>query len=827
MAEKSSWFVDVLLPLPLKDTYTYSITADQKNTAKPGCRVTVQFGRKKLYTALIVNIHQDVPQGFAVKEIITVIDDDPVVNPVQLKLWKWISDYYLCKQGEVMKAALPSGLKLESESRVYLKTAHYPENELTDNEQLVRNLLLNYNTISISKLTTLSEKKDLIPVIKSLTEKGLVIIEEHLKEGYKPKIVPFVYHTFDLKDEALIGELFNRLEKAPKQLEAMMTYLSLSKAFNKDAPAEIEKSFLIEKGAPPAALTALIRKGLLKITDREVGRINEKPGEIREKAGLNNAQEKAFQEINKHFFDKDVVLLHGVTSSGKTEIYIHLISEQIATGKQVLYLLPEIALTTQIITRLKTVFGNKVGVYHSKFSDHERVEVWNNLSGHLKTGQEKYKIILGVRSSIFLPFNNLGLIIVDEEHENTYKQFDPAPRYHARDTAIVLASLHHAKTLLGTATPSLESYFNIETGKYALVNLNERYLNLEMPDIKVADVREARKKKQMQSLFTPLLLNSISNALENKEQVILFQNRRGFSPYLECDICGWIPVCNHCDVSLTYHKNMNRLICHYCGYTMKNPKTCHSCGGTSLLTKGFGTEKIEDEITIFFPGKKIARLDLDSARSRKAYEQIISGFESGEIDILIGTQMISKGLDFNNVKVVGILNADNMLNFPDFRSHERSFQLMAQVSGRAGRKNSKGLVIIQTSERKHPIIHYVVDNDYNGMFVNQLNERKQFKYPPFYRLIEIVLKHKKNAVLDRASEKLGDMLKKEFGNRVMGPEFPLINRIQDYYLKRILIKLEKNSSIGEKKQRLTEITETLLSTHEFNNLQINIDVDPM
>ncbi len=826
MPEKNR-FADVLLPLPLPGVFTYSITEEQHKMIAPGCRVAVQFGRKKLYTGVVVKVHGNKPEAFAVKDILSAIDDKPVVNSLQLKLWDWISEYYMCFPGDVVKAALPAGLKLESETRVFPKDVPDYKIRLDEFERSVFEALLKYNDLSIQRLTSLFHRKDLLTVVKSMAEKGIVILEEHLHGGYIPKKETFIRQSFDSNDPGILEGIFKELDRSPKQLESLMVYLALVKKYGVNSTVGIEKGELLRQGATSQTIQAIIKKGFLTSETREVGRIPGQSLKINEPTQLNNAQTNALREIKEQFTGKNAILLHGVTSSGKTEIYIHLIREQIEMNKQVLYLLPEIALTTQIIVRLKSVFGNKVGVYHSKFTDHERVEVWKNLLGDVKPDQEQYQVILGVRSSVFLPFSNLGLIIVDEEHENTYKQFDPAPRYHARDTAIILASLHRAKTLLGSATPSLESYQNAITGKYALVELNERYLNLEMPEIKVADVREARKKKQMQSIFTPMLLNSIEKALDNHEQVILFQNRRGFSPYLECDICGWIPVCIHCDVSLTYHKKSNRLICHYCGYSVKNPKSCQHCGGVSLLTRGFGTEKVEDELAILFPGTRIARLDLDSARNRKSYEEIISGFETGRISILVGTQMVSKGLDFNNVKVVGILNADNMLHFPDFRSYERSYQLMSQVSGRAGRRYSKGLVIIQTSDRENTIIRNVVNNDYLGMFRTQLEERRQFKYPPFYRLIEITLKHKNPGVLERASGTLAKRLKTESGLHVIGPEFPLISRIHDYTLKRILIKLPKNHDNATRKKRLSDAGNDLLSGHDFHDLHINFDVDPM
>ncbi len=820
-------FVDVILPLPLGSAFIYKITDEQYKRLKPGFRVTVQFGKRKCYTALVINIHNEEPEDFEVKNIISILDEKPIVTRLQLDFWNWISTYYMCTVGEVYKAALPSGLKLESETRVFAK----PEAEscrLNETEQLIQNILEKNNNLTISKLNSFIGKKDIMPILKSMIDKGIIVLEERLKDKYKPKKKSFIRFSFDYQNQEIINSVFSDLERVPKQLHVFMAYLNMSKALQKESLVDVGKSELLKNSNCSASvLTTLIKKKIFEVYEKEISRLGTGLGKYQGKASLNSFQEKAYEAIKSKFLNKDVVMLHGVTSSGKTEIYIHLINEQINKKKQVLYLLPEIALTTQIINRLKSVFGNKVGVYHSKFSDSERVEIWNSVLGLPGDKKEKYQVILGVRSSVFLPFTNLGLVIIDEEHENTYKQFDPAPRYNARDAGIYLAILHKAKVLLGTATPSMESYYNVITGKYEIVELSERYLNLEMPEIKIVDVKDARRKKQMQSLFTPLMLNSISKALEQNEQIILFQNRRGFSPYLECDICNWIPFCKHCDVSLTYHKHFNQLICHYCGYTITNPKTCHSCGGASLLTRGFGTEKIEDEIALIFPGAKIARMDLDSTRSRKSYERIITDFETGAIDILIGTQMISKGLDFNNVKVVGIINADNMLNYPDFRSHERSFQLMAQVSGRAGRKKGRGLVIIQTSDPENQVIRNVVKHDYKTFFNNQLAERKKFKYPPFFRLIEITLKHKKTGVLDKASDAFAVLLKNQFATRVIGPEFPLINKIQGMNLKSILIKFEKDKSITQNKNKIKHLLEELFSTHDFHSLQVNIDVDPM
>ncbi|HJX71160.1 MAG TPA: primosomal protein N', partial [Bacteroidales bacterium] len=664
--------------------------------------------------------------------------------------------------------------------------------------------------------------------IKSMLEKGVIAAEERLKESYKPKYKTYIRLTSTFKKKDSLDELMNKLECFPKQMSLLLKYFELSKIFTGRALVEVEKADLLKKAATSYTVMALfIKKRIFETYQKEVGRLSDKFSGQQKKMKLNASQRGVFEEIIKKFREKNVVLLHGVSSSGKTEIYIHLIADQLAKNKQVLYLLPEISLTIQIISRLKNVFGEKVGVYHSKFNSSERVEIYNNLNGILKPGQSQYQVILGVRSSVFLPFKNLGLIIVDEEHENTYKQYDPAPRYHARDAAIILANIHDARVILGTATPSLESYYNAQKEKYGLVELKERYLNLEMPEIKVVDLKEARKRKEMQSHFSPLLVSSIAEALDNKEQIILFQNRRGFSTYLECNICGWVPVCKHCDVSLTYHKQYNRLVCHYCGHTVNNLKTCQSCNSTSLLTRGFGTEKIEEEVSIMFPSKKVARLDLDNARKRDSYHSIISDFETGRIDILVGTQMISKSLDFGNVKVVGILDTDHMLNYPDFRSYERSYQLMAQVAGRAGRKNGRGIVIIQTTDPKNPIIRSVAKNDYKLMYYGQLDERKKFSYPPFCRLIDITLKHTKISILDKASDELATMLKSLPEVVTIGPEFPLISKIRNVNLKNILLKLKKDSHLSKNKIQIKKYIDDILSNHSYFNLKITVDVDPM
>ncbi len=821
-------FVDVLLPLPLPNLYTYKVDkSDHNKNITKGARVCVQFGRKKLYSALIVNIHNTPPKNYETKTILCLLDEKPVVNEIQLTFWDWISGYYMCTRGEVYKAAVPSGLKLESETSII-----YGEKEVTDKltplENRVLDLLEKEKTMTIKDISSATGRENMVPCIKSLYEKDYVALEERLKSGFRAKTEKVAFLNEKYSEDSVLHELFDSLERAPKQLKIVMSYLAMVQYPGKQQAPVVKTSDLLKKaGASSSALKALADKEIFYIREKETGRLTVADNTLQAHSVLNTSQKKACKNIVNHFKTRHVVLLHGVTSSGKTEIYIKLIREQLDKGKQVLYLLPEIALTAQIVRRLQSVFGNLVGVYHSKYNDAERVEIWYNLMGKHVAGQARYSIILGVRSSVFLPFDNLGMIIVDEEHENTYKQFDPAPRYHARDAAIMLASLHKAKVLLGTATPSLESYFNAKNDKYGLVELNERFLDLKLPAIQIINIKEARRKKQMKSIFSPQLIDNIENALSNGEQVILFQNRRGFAPYLECRQCGMVPRCRHCDVSLTYHKQHHQLVCHYCGYTLRGPFTCEACGSTDFRMMGFGTEKIEDETSLFFPEAKIARMDLDSTRSRKSYERIISDFENGNTDILIGTQMISKGLDFNNVKVVGILNADNMLNFPDFRSHERAYQLMAQVSGRAGRKKEKGTVIIQTSDPNHYIIKNVLDNDYTAMFNNQLEERKTFSYPPVFRLIRINVKHRQYETVEQGADLLAQKLRSVLGNRVVGPEYPLINRIQNKYIKTLLLKLEKTKSISWAKQQTIEKIAGITSQPEFKSLIIIPDVDPM
>ncbi|MGD2034848.1 MAG: primosomal protein N', partial [Bacteroidales bacterium] len=765
------------------------------------------------------------PEGFRISSLLSLLDEVPVVSNRQIEFWEWIADYYMCSPGEVYRAALPSGLKLESETKIFSKEPGTLPGLLTESENRLLDIVDNEQGITLHKLSSLLGRKDVMPIVKGLIEKDIITLEESLKKGYKPKLIDFIELNEMYREEANLNELLVSMEKkAPKQTALLLQLLHLSR----EKQTEVPKNILLKSsGTTHATLNSLIAKGVLKINTRETSRLQSKEITTRQLFKLNEKQAIAFRQIKNQFEHKDVVLLHGVTSSGKTEIYMHLITEQLEKGKQVLYLLPEIALTAQIIQRLTNVFGNKVGIYHSKFSDDERVEVYQNLIGIRKLNSPEYQVILGVRSSVFLPFSNLGLVIVDEEHENTYKQFDPAPRYNARDAAVVLAGMHGGKVLMGTATPSFESYMNAMTNRYGLTELHDRYMDIKLPEIMVTDIRKAGRQKKMHSHFSHQLIESMTEALANKEQIILFQNRRGFSPYIECNACGWVPYCRHCDVSLTYHKKSNKLKCHYCGYAILTPENCHSCGSADIRTRGFGTEKIEDDVALIFPDAKVKRMDLDTARTRRSHEKIIGDFENRRIDILIGTQMISKGLDFNHVKIVGILNADNMLHFPDFRSYERSYQLMAQVSGRAGRKNEQGKVIIQTGDPENVVIKYVVQNDYKGFFEQQLPERKNFNYPPYVRLIKLTLRHRKQEILSRAADLLANDLRKLLANRIVGPEFPLINRLFNQYQKCILVKIERDNLFSQRRRMMRQAIDGITNNKTFKGLQIIPDVDPL
>ncbi len=832
-------YVKVILPLAVKELYTYSVPAEFTDICKVGSRTIVQFGKTKFYTAIIESVYKNLALPYETKDVLVVVDNTPTVSKHQLEFWKWIASYYMCTLGEVFKAALPSGLKIESRTTYVLnadKFANFRQNKtsLNADEETILSVLEKKNKLRPEQMKSKTEQKALIKTLNSLLKKGLIQTEQQILSKYKHRKEQFIRLHENLHAEEAINNAIAELKRAPKQLEVFLKFIDQSQVLEieDNLYAGLQKSEFIKNNKfSYAVLKALEKKQLISTYDLEIGRLPENKSKLSAQKDLTKPQQNTYTQIKNQFQTKNTVLLHGVTSSGKTEIYIKLIDDYLKMGKQILYLLPEIAITSQIINRLKQVFGNAVGVYHSKFNDAERVEIWNkvakNQNQNLSNADlEEYQIILGVRSSIFLPFSNLGLVIIDEEHENSYKQQEPSPRYNARDAAVFLASLFHAKTLLGTATPSIESYFNVKTGKYGLAELKSRFADIQLPEIEIIDRKKEFKKRKMKSHFSFDLIESIKQALKKKEQVILFQNRRGFSNYIQCRSCAWIPYCENCNVSLTYHKYSNYLSCHYCGYSTSIPSLCEECKSSELETVGYGTEKIEDEMANLYPQARVVRMDQDSTRSKKAYQTIIADFENQRTDILIGTQMISKGLDFDNVSMVGIVNADVLLNYPDFRANERSFQMLSQVSGRAGRKNKRGKVLIQTNEPKHPILKYVVENGYYQMFASEIEFRKRFYYPPFVRLIDITVKHKKIDVLNRASSELALLLRATFGNRVLGPEFPIINRLHGFYLKKILLKIEKNKSVSKAKQLLADIVEKF-SAKKANQLFIVINVDPL
>jgi primosomal protein N' (replication factor Y) (superfamily II helicase) len=832
MMTKTSHYANVLLPLPIPGSFTYEIPDELIEQVKVGVRVVVQFGKRKIYTAVVTAVHQQPPGNVLPKSILSVLDESPVINPLQFTFWEWISSYYLCYPGEVMNAALPSAFKLASESEVILNPiAQYEPSSLNEREYLLVESLHNRKSVKISEVSKIIGLQKIIPIVNTLIEKGIILIKEELPEKYKPKKELFLRLTAEYDNDSKLKELFDRLEtKAHKQLDLLMAYIHLSH-YGSGSLLEVSRTALLKSAhASAAALEGLINKNVFEVSEKIISRFDpesavDSPDQIK----LSPAQQEAYEKIGVSMKEKDVVLLHGVTSSGKTELYIKLIQETLSQGKQVLYLLPEIALTTQTISRLRRYFGDRVGVYHSRFNENERVEIWNKVMTQNISGQSvnnRYDIILGARSAVFLPYTNLGLVIVDEEHDSSFKQYEPAPRYNGRDSAIYLAHLHGAKTILGSATPSIESYFNAMNGKYGLVDIPERYGNMELPDVVVVDLKREIRMKRAKAHFSALLIEQLEDAKKNQEQAILFQNRRGFSLRLECETCNWMPVCRNCDVTLVYHKQNNELRCHYCGYTTHVPESCPECKGTNIKMKGFGTEQVEEELALLFPEMRIVRMDLDTTRSRYSHQKIINDFEQKKIDILVGTQMVTKGLDFENVSTVGILNADNMLSFPDFRSAERSFQLMAQVSGRSGRRFKRGKVIIQSYQPGHPVIGDVIRHDYNHMYERQLVERRKFNYPPYTRLIQIVIKHRDPKVLNKAADVLASKLRKAFGKRVLGPEYPLVARIRNYYLKQVLIKIERDAALHLMKEKLMAELVLFSQIKDFGAFRLVIDVDP-
>lgn len=818
-------FAQVILPLSLHDSYTYCVPELMHSAIKPGQRVIVQFGKKKLYAALVLSISSSKPENIEIKEIQQILDDEPVVFAENFELWNWIAKYYCCALGDVFRAALPTGLKLESKSEIYL-TGIDDENILSDKEQFIISQIEQEVTL-LDELQKRLGARFSYTALKSLLARNLIFIEEKVGAKYKPKTETLVRFHPAIKAEAILESKINEIQRAKKQVAFLYHFCHLTNAFQDNFnPAVSRKELLEGTNFSANLLTELCKKNILFQFEKRVSRIEQEKTTQVDINMLNKYQEEALAQIKTGFETKQVALIHGITASGKTEIYIHLIDEMIKLGRQALYLVPEIALTTQIIERLKSVFGEKVGIYHSKLNSQERVEIWEKVL-QFKTQPEKgYQVVLGARSAVFLPFSNLGIVVVDEEHENSFKQFDPAPRYNARDMAVVLGYQHNAKVLLGSATPSFESYHNAIHGKYALVNLFKRHSEMELPEIIIADVKRAYKRKQMRSVLTPELYRQIETALENGEQIILFQNRRGYSPFVECFSCGWIPKCQNCDVSLTYHKYKKRLTCHYCGFSQALHNTCDSCGSPEVKTRGFGTEKIEDELKPLFKNARIARMDLDTTQNKYAFEKIIHNLENRKTDILVGTQMVTKGLDFEHVSVVGILNADNLINFPDFRAHERAYQLISQVSGRAGRKHKRGKVIIQTSQPEHYLIERIKNQDYNEFLEMQLQERNLFKYPPIFRLIKIVVKHKNISIVERAAESLGAELRKNKSLIVLGPEFPLIGRIQLWYQKEIWLKIDRKHNSEQVKSFIMDAVQTIKQLPLNSNCMINIDVDP-
>jgi len=817
--DRETLFVEVILPLAIAKNYTYRVPFEWNGLVAIGKRVVVQFGKSKLYTAIVVALGNRPPEKYEAKYIIEILDDRPVVTGAQLQFWYWMSDYYMCYPGEVMNAALPSALKLASETRITLnKGFEFDRSALHDKEYLIVEALDIQPELTVSDIVKLLGQKTVMPVLKLLFEKNIIHISEEVSERYKPRTRTFITLHPDYHNQDNLKELFSILEKrAAKQADAVLAYIKLARH-----QKAITKNELVEEsGAAAASINSLIEKEIFIAEEKNVSRLYFEDAEDYNTFELSEQQREVLADINVQFKQTEVVLLHGVTSSGKTQLYIRLIEEVIAAGRQVLYLLPEIALTTHIIERLRMYFGTNIGIYHSRFNDNERVEVWQ------KVLNNEYKVVLGARSSVFLPFNDLGLIIVDEEHETSYKQYDPAPRYNARDAAIFLANMHKGKVLLGSATPSFESYYNARTHKYGFAELTERYGGVKLPEIEVVSIAKETKEKTIRSHFTSVLLADIDTALLAKEQVILFQNRRGYAPILMCKICAYTPKCINCDVSLTFHKSSGKLHCHYCGYKEDSPKICPACGSTHLEYKGFGTEKIEDELQLLLPDARIARMDLDTTRSRNSLQTLLNDLEEKKIDVLVGTQMVAKGLDFSGVTVIGIVNADSLLKFPDYRANERSYQLLAQVSGRAGRRDKQGKVVIQTYDVNHRVIKQVIENDYTGLYFTEMEERRNFKYPPFYRIINLDIKHKDPEMVNNQSAYLAVELRKHFGDRVIGPEYPLVGRIRNYYIKSIMLKFEKDAvSIAKAKTIIRDTITQFQTTKLSKGSIVQPDVDP-
>lgn len=823
-------FAEVIIPLAVPGTFTYRVPDEFETTIAIGCRVSVQFGRNKIYAAIVSNIHHVTPE-YNTKPILTVLDETPIVMESQLAFWRWISLYYICHLGEVMSAALPRGLKLSSETKVVVNDDFDGDISLFSVKELaIIDALTQNGVLTIMQISKLLSQQKVIHIIRGLISKKVVLITEEVDAKYKPKIAEFISLSPTLcESELALSSMFDVLNKSKKTYKQMLALMAFVKVCAGDFSKNILKSELLKEfECSSSSIDSLIKKEVFVSTVKQISRLQKFESSVSsDDIKYTQPQSEAIANIEEVFKTKDITLLHGVTGSGKTEIYIHFIKQALERGEQVLYLLPEIALTSQIVHRLHKYFGDAVGVYHSKFNENEQVEIWEAVLNHSIAGDsKKYSVILGARSAIFLPYAKLGLIIVDEEHDSSYKQIDPAPRYNARDSALYLASVHKAKTILGSATPSVESFFNAQEGKYGLVTLDTRFTNVELPETSVVNLHHAQKHKAMKSMFSEVLIDHVKSALALNEQVILFQNRRGFSPIIECQKCQFVPKCIRCDVSLTYHKKSDALKCHYCGYSVPTIHTCPECSSTDLKAKGLGTEKIEEELALIFPDIKIGRIDQDTSGSKVALVKILNDFEDHKFHILVGTQMITKGLDFGNVSLVGIINADSLTAYPDFRSFERAFQLMVQVSGRSGRKEKQGKVIIQTYNPANPVIDFVMKNNYQGMFQHQISERRTFLYPPFVRLIKIVVKHPKDWVVVDAAKQLAFLLSKQLPDVVLGPEYPMISMINNYYLNEIYIKIDKNSGIHEKKVRISTLINQVLHQQRYSGVRISVDVDP-
>ncbi|MBD1432802.1 primosomal protein N' [Sphingobacterium sp. DN00404] len=816
--DRETLFVDVILPLYIAKTYTYRVPLELNATVAIGKRVIVQFGRNKIYAAIIHKISNEAPLRYEAKYILQVIDEDPVVDTNQLALWEWISSYYMCYLGEVMQAALPAALKMASETKITASAqVDLDRSLLSDKGYMVMEALDVAGELTINDIVKLLGQSTVFPLLKKLFDQGYILISEEIKDKYVPKRKAYLRFSPEFDDADGIRSLLDSLNRAPKQQDAVLGFMQLRKTMTDIARQDIMEV----SGVSSAIIASLIEKGVFVVEEKIVSRLGGEEVEIRADFVFNTVQQQAFDQVKAFFETKDVVLLHGVTASGKTQLYIRLIEQTIKEGKNALYLLPEIALTAQITDRLKLHFGDKLGVYHSKFNDNERAEVWH------KVMKGEYKVVVGARSAVFLPFQYLGLVVVDEEHENSYKQYEPSPRYHARDTAIYLAHLQGAKVLLGSATPSIESYYNARAGKYGLVELKERFGESQLPDIQIVNVAEQGRKEQMFAYFSGVLLQEITDALERKEQVILFQNRRGHTPFVQCNTCGWVVKCVNCDVSLTYHKSTNHLHCHYCGHTEPPVQVCPACGMPHIESKGFGTERVEEELELLLPQARIGRLDLDSTKGKYGFEEIITAFDEHEFDILVGTQMVAKGLDFGRVSLIGIINADAMINFPDFRAYERAFSLFSQVAGRAGRRENKGKVIIQTHTPQHRVLEQVIQHDYEGMFMTEITERKNYLYPPFYRVIKLDVRHTDRQQASDAATRLANLLREQLGNRVLGPEPPLISRVRNHFIQTITLKIERNNvSISRVKELIHQAITQFDMEKQHRGVRIAIDVDP-